>query len=205
MIYFLDLFGTAVFAITGSLAAGKKRMDLFGVIVLALVTAIGGGTLRDLILQTDRVFWIADPTYIYVSAAAAILTFLLARRHVIPTRMFLVPDAFGLAIFTVIGAQKALALGISPAIAVIMGMMTGVVGGMMRDVLSGEIPLILRGEIYATASFAGGVVFAALMRLWPNEPLNIFLSVIVILSLRLAAIHWKVSLPVFIYEENKPS
>jgi uncharacterized membrane protein YeiH len=172
-------------------------MDLFGVVVIGLVTALGGGTLRDLTLGADPVFWISDPTYIFVAATASILTFAIARFREFPSGVLQVADAFGLAIFTIIGAQKALGFGTAPVIAVIMGIMTGVVGGMIRDILSGEIPLILQREIYATASLSGAVMFVALSRLTPNERLNISLAVLVTLGLRLAAIRWKLSLPVF--------
>jgi uncharacterized membrane protein YeiH len=197
MIYLLDLFGVAVFAVTGSLAAGRKRLDLFGVVVIALATALGGGSLRDVILGAHPVFWIADPTYVLVAVAASVTTFALARFRRPQSGILLVADAFGLAIFTVIGSQKAASLGVSPVIIVIMGVMTGVVGGMIRDILSGEIPLILRTEIYATASLCGALVFVGLRPLIPNESLTIAIAVVIVLALRLAAIRWRLSLPVF--------
>ena len=197
MIYLLDLFGVAVFAIAGSLAAGRKHMDLFGVVVVALTTALGGGTIRDLILGAYPVFWISDPVYVLVGSGAALLTFVMARSFKLPGRMLQVADAFGLAVFTAIGTQKAMGLGVSPLISVIMGMMTGVAGGMVRDILSGEIPLILRAEIYATASLCGGITFIVLAALRQPQPLVLSMSVLVTLALRLAAIHWGLSLPVF--------
>lgn len=197
MIHFLDLFGVAVFAITGSLAAGEKRMDLFGVVVLALATALGGGTLRDVILGTYPVFWINDPIYIFVAAAAAISVFLLARFVRFPEKALKSADAFGLATFTVIGAEKALSLGLYGSIAVIMGVMTGVAGGIVRDMLSGEIPLVLRADIYATASLFGGVIFVVLTNDFPSFPLPAPTAMLVVLVLRLSAIHWNLSLPVF--------
>lgn len=197
MIYLLDLFGVIVFAVAGSLAAGKKHMDLFGVIVVALATALGGGTLRDLVLGIHPVFWISDPTYIYVGSAAALLTFVLARFITFFDKALPVADAFGLAVFTVIGAQKAMGLGAPPVICVIMGVMTGVAGGMIRDLLSGEIPLILRAEIYATASLCGASVFVGLSPFLANMYFNVYASVLVTLAIRLAAIRWNLSLPVF--------
>ena len=197
MIYVLDLFGVIVFAITGSLAAGKKHMDLFGVIVVALATALGGGTLRDLVLGVHPVFWIADPTYIYVGSGAALLTFVLARFINRLDKVLQIADAFGLAVFTVIGTQKAMDLGVPPVISVIMGVMTGVAGGMIRDLLTGEIPLILRAEIYATASLCGASAFVGLSPFHSSMHFNIYASVLVTLGLRLAAIRWNLSLPVF--------
>ena len=196
-IYILDLFGVAVFAITGALAAGKKEMDLFGVVVLALATALGGGTLRDVILGAYPVFWISDPTYIFVGTVAAILIFLLARFRRPPAKALTFADAFGLAIFTVIGTEKAISLGVPGSIAVIMGVMTGVAGGIIRDILSGEIPLVLKAEIYAIASLCGAIIFAILTKHFPSMPLSAPTAITVILALRLAAIHWKLSLPVF--------
>jgi len=204
MIYVLDLFGVLVFAVAGSLAAGRKQMDLFGVVVVALVTALGGGTLRDVTLGLSPVFWVSDPMYVLVAAAAAIGTFALARSFRLPRRLMLVADAFGLAIFTVIGVRKALGVGVHPGIAVVMGVMTGVAGGMIRDVLSGEIPLILRREIYATASLCGAGVFVGLAHWFPHTPLNAVVAVAVILAARLAAIHWRLSLPVFARRAEEP-
>lgn len=194
----LDLFGTVVFAVTGALAAGRKRMDLFGVMVLALATALGGGTVRDLVLGARRVFWVDDPLYVVVGAAGAVLTFTVARLWRLPGRVLLVGDAFGLAVFTVIGAGKALAMNVSPIICVLMGMMTGTVGGMIRDVLSSEIPLILRREIYATASLCGAVVYVVLAALWPGTWFSAVAAVAVVLAIRLAAIRWDLSLPTFL-------
>jgi uncharacterized membrane protein YeiH len=197
MLYFLDLFGVAVFAITGSLAAGKKQMDLFGVVVLALATALGGGTLRDLILGAYPVFWISDPTYIFVGTAVALSIFVLARFLRPPAKTLKFADAFGLAVFTVVGAEKALSLGVPGSIGVIMGVVTGVAGGIIRDILAGEIPLVLKAEIYATASLCGAVIFAVLTHYVPSMPFPALAAIAVVLVLRLAAIHWKLSLPVF--------
>jgi len=198
----MDLFGVAVFAITGSLAAGKKRMDLFGVVVLATVTALGGGTIRDLVLGASPVFWISAPIYLLVAVATAIVTFFLVRFCGLPLKLLSVADAFGLAVFTVLGTQKALDMDISPGIAVVMGIMTGVVGGMIRDILSDEIPLILRREIYATASLCGAVTFCVVSATLQNQSFAAVAAVIVTLALRLSAIKWKMSLPLFISHED---
>jgi uncharacterized membrane protein YeiH len=144
LLYFLDLFGIVVFAITGSLAAGRKRMDLLGVIVLAIVTAVGGGTIRDILLGVTPVFWVSAPIYILMALVTGIVFFILVRFYKTPEKILSIADAFGLAVFTVLGTQKALALGTHIGIAILMGVMTGVVGGVIRDMLSGEIPLILK-------------------------------------------------------------
>ena len=202
MIYLLDLFGVAVFAITGALAAGEKKMDLFGVVVLALATALGGGTLRDLILGAYPVFWISDPTYIFVGTVAAILIFVLARFFRPPTKALKFADAFGLAVFTVIGTRKAISLGVPGSISVIMGVLTGVAGGIIRDMLSGEIPLVLKAEIYATASLCGAITFAMLTKNFRSLEVSAPAAIAVVLALRLAAIHWNLSLPHFPSEKK---
>jgi len=205
MIYYLDLFGVAVFAITGSLAAGRKQLDLLGVVVLAIVTALGGGTVRDLLLGATPVFWIRDITYVVVSAGTGVLVFFYSRIKPLDSVPIRVPDAVGLAVFTVIGSSIAMGHQVSWIVAVIMGVMTGVAGGMLRDVLTGEIPMILRTEVYATASMCGALVYVGLSSQYPTggygpfpaEKANMVAGVVVTLAIRLIAIRWKLSLPVF--------
>ena len=197
IIYGLDLFGVAVFAVSGSLAAGRKRMDVFGVIVLGLVTALGGGTLRDALLDSGPVFWIADPRYLLIAVSASLLTFIAVRIVSIPWRGLLISDALGLAVFMAIGTSKALGITNSPSVALVMGVMTGVAGGMVRDVLSAEVPLILRKEIYATAALCGSLVYVILFSSGLSNLSCLILSAAVTLFIRLAAIHWGFSLPVF--------
>jgi len=196
-LYSLDLLGTVVFAITGLLAARRKQLDLFGAIVIAMVTAIGGGTLRDLIIDVP-VFWTQQDIYIYVVVISAMLLFFLARFKRLPVRLLLFLDALGLAVFTVIGTQKAMALGFSDPIAIMTGIMTGVAGGIIRDVLVGEVPLVFRKEIYATASFAGASIFLVLMHLEFSTDMAILISILITLSMRVWAILFNIELPVFI-------
>lgn len=196
-IYWLDLFGTAVFAISGALAAGRKNLDLFGVIVLGLVTAVGGGTLRDATLGATPVFWVVDPVYIIVASTAALITVVLARLDRIPHGLLVKADALGLATFTVIGAEKALSLGFSPVIALVTGVMTGCFGGMIRDLLCGEIPLILQKEIYATAALFGAGVYVGVGLTPLPTAAAIWSGLLAALLLRLAAIRWHLQLPVF--------
>ena len=180
-------------------------MDIFGIVVVAAVTALGGGSLRDLILGARPVFWVSDPAYILVTTIAALLTFIAGRFWELHSRLLVVADAFGLAAFTVIGAQKALDAGVARGIVVLMGVLTGVAGGMVRDVLCGEIPLILRKEVYATASLLGALVFVALMSLGLSRPVLLVVSMLTILLVRLAAIRWGLSLPVFSADEPSRS
>lgn len=200
--YLLDLAGVIVFAITGSLAAGKKRMDLFGALVLALVTALGGGTIRDLILDRTPIYWISDLTYIYVVVATTLIVFLIRGYLIKPGRILLYADAFGLSIFSVLGAQVAMQQGVPGLVAIIMGMLTGVAGGMMRDLFRIEIPLILQHEIYATAALAGASVYVIISEVSAiDELVKLIVAALVTLALRLAAIKWDLSLPEFSTEE----
>ena len=194
---YLDLLGTVVFAITGLLAARRKALDLFGAIVIAMVAAIGGGTLRDLIIG-QPVFWTQNDLYIFVVVISALLLFFLARYKRLPIKLLLFLDALGLAVFTVIGTQKAMMLGFSDPVAIMTGIMTGVAGGIMRDVLVGEVPLVFRKEIYATASFVGASLFLILEQVGFSMDLAIIAAILATLSLRVGAILFHIELPVFI-------
>lgn len=195
--YLLDLLGVAVFAMSGVLAAGGKGLDLFGVVVIAALTAIGGGTLRDLLLDRHPIFWIADPTYLFVISAAALLTLLYVRVRPPPGNALLLADALGLALFTLSGAQIAEAAELSPIIVVLMGTMTGVAGGVLRDILSAEIPLILRRDIYATAAIAGASLYLLVQVLGVQRPWAFGVGMAAVVGLRLLAILWGLRLPIF--------
>ena len=195
--YVLQLLGAAVFATSGALAAGRKRMDVFGVIVIAIVTAIGGGTIRDVLLDRHPVFWIEDPTHLVVSAMAAALTLSYARFRRPPRHSLAIADALGLALFTITGAQIAQRAMVDPIVIVLMGTMTGVAGGVIRDVLSAEVPLIFRkGEIYATAAIAGATLYLLLEGMGVPRQMAALAGTVAIAGLRLAAILWGFHLPV---------
>ena len=205
LLFWLDIFGIVVFAISGALMAGRYKLDPFGVVVLSAVTAIGGGTIRDVILQTP-VFWVVKPYYLIVILITALLTILLIRQpKLIPKRFLLIADAFGLALFAVVGTEKAISLGAPPLVAVVMGTITGVAGGMIRDVLCNVIPMILRQEIYATAAIFGGVIYVALQHLGTPEHIAVISGIFGALMLRLAGIYWKVSLPAFHIDDKEDS
>ncbi len=195
LLYWFDLFGTVVFAISGGLAAARQRMDLFGFVVLAMMPAIGGGSIRDVLLGTPA-FWTSRPDYILLCIGTAVITFIAAHRIVARFRALLWADAIGLAVFTIIGTQKALSFGASPVIAVMMGVITAVAGGILRDLLCGEVPLILRKEIYAIAALIGAVVYWGLIYLnLPN--LALYASFSVTLGIRILAIRYGLALPSF--------
>lgn len=203
LLYWLDLFGIIVFSLSGALMAGRYKLDPFGVMVLATVTAIGGGTIRDVVLDTP-VFWLVNPVYLYVILTTALLTILFIRQPKrIPKRFLLISDAFGLALFAVLGTAKSISLGVPVAIAIVMGTITGVAGGMIRDVLCNVIPMILRKEIYATAAILGGSLYALFVAIGWSENVSLICAIVSALKLRLAAIYWQVSLPAFQLKESQ--
>lgn len=194
----IEQLACAVCAVSGVLAAKGKRIDLFGALVLALVTAVGGGTIRDICLDAP-VFWLGNPGLVLAATLAALATFLAVRFMDVPNRALLVADAFGLALFGIVGTEKALALGAGEVSAVLLGIATGVGGGVLRDVLRGEIPLVFRSEVhlYATAVFFGALAFALLQRAFPDSQSNRYVGMAVILVLRLLAMRYGLRLPVF--------
>ncbi|MEL6114149.1 TRIC cation channel family protein [Photobacterium sp. SP02] len=198
LIYSLDMFGTAVFAISGILLAGRLRMDPFGVVVLACVTAIGGGTIRDMALGATPVFWITDTNYLWVIFATCLLAMLAIQNpRKMPWYFLPVADAIGLAVFVAIGVEKALRFGASPMVAVIMGVITGCGGGVIRDVLAREVPMVLRTEVYATACILGGIVHTVGLYFGLETAAASLCGIATTLSIRLAAIRWHLSLPTF--------
>ncbi|EPM7948284.1 TRIC cation channel family protein [Vibrio parahaemolyticus] len=198
LLYMIDLFGTAIFAVSGVLLAGRLKMDPFGVIVLGSVTAIGGGTIRDMALGATPVFWITDTTYLWVIFITCLLTMILVRR---PKRLawWVLPvcDAIGLAVFVGIGVEKALAYNASGMVAVIMGVITGCGGGIIRDVLAREVPMVLRSEVYATACIIGGIFHTIAVSMGYDHSTALLAGVISTLVIRLGAIRWHLSLPTF--------
>ncbi|HCH6426102.1 TPA: TRIC cation channel family protein [Vibrio parahaemolyticus] len=198
LLYMIDLFGTAIFAVSGVLLAGRLKMDPFGVIVLGSVTAIGGGTIRDMALGATPVFWITDTTYLWVIFITCLLTMVLVRR---PKRLawWVLPvcDAIGLAVFVGIGVEKALAYNASGMVAVIMGVITGCGGGIIRDVLAREVPMVLRSEVYATACIIGGIFHTMAVSMGYDHSTALLAGVISTLVIRLGAIRRHLSLPTF--------
>lgn len=195
----IEYFAVAVCAISGVLAAEGKRMDLFGVMVLALVTAVGGGTIRDLCLGAQPVFWIKQPLHVWTALGAAVTTFVFVRFTHLPKKLLAIADAFGLALFGIAGTEKALAFGTPGVVAVLLGIVTGVAGGILRDVLRREVPWVFQAEVnlYATAVFAGALVFVLLRQWFPASESDRYIGMAVILVLRLAAMRWKLRLPTF--------
>ena len=198
MLYVVGLLAVGFSAITGALAAEGRRMDLFGVLVLALVTSLGGGTLRDLVLDVP-VFWSTDDWFLWTGLVAGTLTFAAVRYWHPPHQFLLIADAIGLAFVAVLGTEKALAHQATATTAIVLGVVTGVAGGILRDILCGEVPLVFRREtyFYATAAFGGDLVFVLLHRMAVDRTACLVVSAGVILALRLAGLRWKLALPVF--------
>lgn len=188
LLYYLDLAGVAVFAASGVLATRDRRLDVFGILIVATFTAIGGGTLRDLLLNHHPIFWIVDSIYLITIIVAALATVAYLSVRPPPGRLFVVADACGLAIFAMSGAQLALEAGHSALIVIIMGTMTGVMGGMLRDVMTAHVPLILQKEIYATAAIGGICAYLVLQALGLADTPAFALGVAVVIALRLLAI-----------------
>jgi len=188
-------FGTAVFAVTGVLAAARQNMDVMSFIVIGVVTAIGGGTIRDMVLNAP-VFWLVDPTYLHVAAGAALATFFFEKLFRSTYLGFLYLDAIATALFTVLAADKTLRLGFSPSVAIVMGVITGIGGGLIRDVLTGQPTLLMRRELYMTPILIGGALFVALRAAGPVPAQFAAISAVVAITLvRLAAIRFSWGFP----------
>ena len=195
---FIELFdytGTMVFAISGTLTAANKRLDFFGATVIGFVTAVGGGTLRDMMLGDTPVAWMRTINYFLVILAGVLITISFSKQVMKLRRTLFLFDTIGIAIFTIIGLNKALEFGIHPALAVIMGTTSAVVGGIIRDTLTNEVPLIFKKEIYATACIAGALIYLLLHYFNVGEMINQIITILAIITIRLLAVSYNISLP----------
>lgn len=198
LLYAIELFGVGVFAMAGAIEAARNRFDLFGVLVLAFVSALGGGTVRDLLLDRAPLAWIADLWLAYTALIAGLAMFLLAKFVRIPFRALLYADAIGLAAFTVSGTQIAMHQSMPALVAVLMGMSSGIFGGVIRDIMANEIPLIFRRDVYATASLAGALWVYWSQAFGLSESLSLASGFTLVILVRFAAIRWQLSLPGFL-------
>ena len=198
-IYTLSLIGVAVFAISGCLAAGRKQLDWVGVFALATVTALGGGTLRDILLSRDTVFWIADTNHLWVILGSVAFTISYTRFFKIPEKALRLADALGLALFSIVGAQVAEQHVDSALIIILMGILTGTAGGVIRDICSDETPLLFRSAepLYSIAALSGLVIYVALIALGGDEFVAAFIGTAIIALIRIIAIHWNICLPTY--------
>jgi uncharacterized membrane protein YeiH len=191
----IDILGTIAFAISGVLAALNKKMDAFGVLIIAFVTAVGGGTLRDVLIGQTPVSWMTNMTYVYVIIGATVFSVVFRKRlNYLRTSLFLF-DTIGIGLYTVVGIEKGIVAGLHPIICIALGTMTACFGGVSRDILCNEIPVIFRKEVYATACILGGATYFALRQL-PIENNWVFaIAGAVVIVLRLVAVKFKISLP----------
>ena len=196
-LYGLELLGTFFFAISGALAIQDHHDDLFGAGFLGFVTAIGGGTLRDMMLGSYPLVWIGDIYFLYAIFAGVFAAYFFYKKLVRLKRTFLFFDSLGISFFTVLGVEKALSLGVRPEIAAIMGMFSAIMGGVIRDVLTNETPVLFRKEIYATACLSGAILYLILFQSGVDRNVNMVLSILTIFSIRLLAVRYKLALPNF--------
>ncbi|MCL5129716.1 MULTISPECIES: trimeric intracellular cation channel family protein [unclassified Algibacter] len=195
MIYIIDILGVIAFSISGVLIAINKKMDLFGILIIAFVTAVGGGTLRDLLIGNTPVTWMQNITYTYIILASSVVAIILRTKiNYLRTSLFLF-DTIGISIYTLVGIQKGMEAGLHPFICISLGTMTASFGGVMRDILCNEIPVIFREEIYATACILGGITYFVLSEFPIQDNWVFVISGVVVAITRLLAVKFKISLP----------
>lgn len=203
MLLYVYLIAITAEAMSGALAAGRRNMDMFGVAFIAFITALGGGTVRDMLLGNYPVTWTQHPMYIHLTISAGLLTMLVARyMHRVHT-IFLILDAMGLIAFTVIGCNVALKLDYSTTVVIMAGMTTGIFGGILRDLLCNRTPMVLRKELYASVSLIVAIFYLTLLHWGVDHDVNLIASFSFGLAIRLAAIRWGWSLPIFSYAPGR--
>ena len=195
LIYTIDILGTFAFAISGSLVASDKKFDIFGVLIIAFVTAVGGGMLRDILINAHPINWIGDLNYIWTIFLAVFLTFLFKSKIAFLSKTLFLFDTIGISVFTLLGLQKGLSFDLHPFISIIMGMVSAVFGGVLRDVLTNKIPLIFKKEIYASACLAGGLSYLILNLVSIPKEINFIISASVIIIIRLISVKYELELP----------
>lgn len=201
ILYWITLIAVIVSSASGVLKAGFKQLDLFGVIIIAISTGLGGGSLRDMLLDRP-VFWIADPMFFTASLGSAIVMFITARLVVIPPRFFLIPDAAGLATFAIAGSMVSMLVGAHPLVASFMGVMTGIMGGIFRDILCNEQPVVFKSPLYATVSWGGSLVFIGLVALELDIAISAISAGVGIFIARLLALRYNITLPKFRFKTD---
>lgn len=203
MLTYIYILAITAEAMSGALAAGRRNMDMFGVSVIAFITALGGGTIRDILLGHFPVSWTQHPEYIYLTVSAGLITMVIARFMHHLHKIFLLLDAMGLIAFTIIGCNIALELGYSTPVVVMAGMITGIFGGILRDVLCQRVPVVFRHELYASVSLLVALLYLQLEQMGINHDLNLLASFAFGILMRVAAIYWHWSLPVFSYAPGR--
>ncbi len=195
MIYTIDILGTIAFAISGTLIALEKRMDLFGVLIIASVTAVGGGAIRDVIIGNTPISCLKDVSYTYTIISSSILTIVFKSKINYLRKSLFLFDTIGIGLYTLIGIEKAIEVNLHPIIAIAIGTISASFGGVIRDILCNEIPVIFRKEIYATACILGGISYFILSFYNLDRMLIFIISGSIIITARLIAVKFKISLP----------
>lgn len=195
LINFIDISGTFVFAVSGIMVAIQKKFDFFGVIILAFVTSIGGGTLRDIMIGSTPVGWMKSEIHVITILAAVPICYFLSGQLQKARKTFLIFDTLGIGLFTILGMEKALEIGLSPVVAVMMGVVSAVFGGVLRDVLSNDIPMVFRKEIYAFACLSGALVYLGLNLISDISAFNMLASISVVIIIRVLSLRYKWSIP----------
>ena len=201
LLLIIDILGTIAFAVSGSLTAMKKRLDLFGIFIIAFVTAVGGGTLRDVLLDAP-ITWMQDLTFFYVIVIAMLLAVVFRKKLSYVRRSLFLFDTIGIALYTIVGVEKGIAFGFSPVICVALGTISACFGGVIRDILCNEIPVIFRKNIYATACILGGFTYFLLLKTTLTTDFIVLISGAIVIVIRLLAVIFNLSLP-SIYSKEK--
>lgn len=191
----IEIIGTMVFAISGALTAAGKKFDLMGVGIIAFVTALGGGTIRDLLIGAHPVGWMKSKWFLLAVVVGVIVAYIFNRRLQYLRRTFFIFDAVGLGVFAIGGLEKALSYGIDPIYALVCAVITGSLGGLLRDVLCNDIPLVFRKEIYATAAFLGAGSYLLMKALEVPIEINFIVSVVLVIVIRVLAVRFNLGLP----------
>lgn len=195
VLYTIEILGTLSFAISGALVASDKNLDLFGVVMIAFVTAVGGGMLRDVLINAHPVNWIADLNYIRTIMAGVLITYLFKSKIAYFRKTMFLFDTLGISVFTLLGLQKGLDFNLHPFVGLVMGVLSAVMGGVIRDVLTNELPLIFQKEIYAFACFSGGLVYLMLGFFSVQPDIQFIVSALVIIGIRIVAVRYGLALP----------
>ena len=190
----IDILGTIAFAVSGALTATRKKMDLFGIFIIAFVTAVGGGTLRDVLIDAN-VVWMRNLTFVYVIIISAIVAIIFREKLQYVKRSLFLFDTIGIALYTIVGIEKGIAANFPPLICIALGTMSACFGGVIRDILCNEIPIIFRKNIYATACILGGVAYFVLRKFGVGENLVVIISGSIVITMRLLAVTFNWSLP----------
>ena len=195
MFYFIDILGTIAFAISGVLVALSKKMDPFGILIIAFVTAVGGGTLRDILIGDTPVSWMENLTYTYVIIGAAFFAVIFKNKIDYLRKSLFLFDTIGIGLYTVVGVEKGISTELHPIICIALGTMSACFGGVIRDILCNEIPVIFRKEVYATACILGGLSYFLIRKLPIDNNLVFVIAGLVVIITRLLAVRFKISLP----------